>query len=120
VVLFVIDPSETCGYPIAEQERLLARWRDEFPQLPILAVETKCDLARRPTDRLQVSATTGEGLPELSSRVRDLVRPRGELPPIQEAVTEAPFEEYSGPTGPEETETPSPSRPKRGGGRSRR
>lgn len=120
VVLFVIDPSETCGYPIDEQERLLARWRDEFPQLPILAVETKCDLARRPTDRLQVSATTGEGLPELSSRVRDLVRPRGELPPIQEAVTEAPFEEYSGPTGPEETETPSPSRPKRGGGRSRR
>lgn len=90
VVLFVIDPTEKCGYPIEEQERLLTRWREEFPHLPILAVETKCDLVRRPTDRLQVSAVTGEGLATLESQVRALVRPRGELPPIQEAVTEEP------------------------------
>ncbi|MFI5413480.1 MAG: hypothetical protein ACHQ0I_02685, partial [Candidatus Lutacidiplasmatales archaeon] len=35
-----------------------------------------------------VSATTGEGLETLESRVRALVRPQGELPPIQESLTE--------------------------------
>jgi len=104
VVLFVIDPSEKCGYPVDDQERLLARWREEFPRLPIVAVETKCDLLRRTTDRLQVSATTGEGIDELESRIRELVRPRGELPPIQEAVTEAPLEEYDAARAANETE----------------
>jgi len=90
VVVFVIDPSETCGYSVEEQERLLARWKEEFPQLPIIAVETKCDLVRRSTDRLHVSAITGEGLTTLESQVRALVRPRGELPPVQEALVEKP------------------------------
>lgn len=91
VVLFVIDPSEKCGYTLDDQERLLHRWQEEFPQLPIVEVETKCDLFRRATDRLQVSATTGEGIETLEARVRALVRPRGELPPMQEALTEEPM-----------------------------
>ena len=94
VVLFVLDPSEQCGYTIDDQERLLARWREEFPRLPIIAVETKCDLVRRATERLQVSAVTGEGLSTLETQVRELVRPKGELPPIQEEVTEAPPAEF--------------------------
>ncbi|MGD0587689.1 MAG: GTPase [Thermoplasmata archaeon] len=88
VVLFVIDPSGKSGYPVEEQERLLTRWKEEFPHLPIIEVETKCDLVRRSTDRLQVSATTGEGLDALETQVRALVRPRGELPPIQEELSE--------------------------------
>jgi len=110
VVLFVIDPSETCGYPVEEQERLLARWTEEFPALPIVPVETKSDLVRRDTDRLRVSATTGEGLPELEARIRSLVRPRGELPPIQDAITE---DMSVGETVPSERPE-SPGRPTRG------
>jgi len=97
VVLFVIDPTEQCGYSIEEQERLLTRWREEFPRLPIIAVETKCDLIRRATERLHVSAVTGEGLSALETQVRELVRPKGELPPIQEEITEAPLEEFEEP-----------------------
>jgi len=88
VVLFVIDPSGRSGYTVEEQERLLDRWKGEFPNLPIIPVETKSDLVRRSTGRLQVSATTGEGLSELESRVRALVRPRGTLPPVEESFTE--------------------------------
>jgi nucleolar GTP-binding protein len=94
-VLFVIDPSGKSGYPVEEQERLLDRWKEEFPNLPIVAVETKCDLVRRPTDRLQVSATTGEGLAALEAQVRALVRPRDGLPPIREAISEGMTEEGS-------------------------
>ncbi len=93
VVLFVLDPSESSGYPIEEQERLLARWREEFPTLEIVPVETKADLARRATGRLAVSAKTGEGLEELWRRLAKSFTPRGSLPPVQEAVEEPPAPE---------------------------
>ncbi len=99
VVLFVLDPSGSSGYPIEEQERLLARWREEFPQLPIVAVETKSDLVRRSTDRPAVSAKTGEGLDRLWAALRERFVPREPLPPVQEAV-EAPYVEESEPPPP--------------------
>ncbi len=83
-VLFVIDPTESCGYPIGDQERLLARWREEFPQLPIVVVETKSDLLRRTVDRLAVSARTGEGLDALWAALRVAMPATGALPPVEE------------------------------------
>ncbi len=99
VVLFVIDPTGTSGYTLEEQEALLGRWRTEYPELPIVDVETKCDLARRPTTRLRVSASSGEGLDELWQELRQRLRPTGALPPMQEATVEAePSSEGSPPT----------------------
>jgi len=104
VVLFLLDPTGTAGHSLEEQERLLERWRTELPDLPILPVETKVDLLRRDTDRLQVSSVTGEGIAELQKRVRELVRPTGELPPMEEALVES---------SPEVEDLPTPP-PKRG------
>jgi nucleolar GTP-binding protein len=113
VVVFVIDPSDRSEHSLEEQEALLDRWRSEFPQLPILAVDTKCDLGRRSTDHLQVSAVTGEGIDALWRAIRDLVRPSGELPPIEDSI----IEEESGPSGregePDLEEVPPSSRPRR-------
>ncbi len=89
VVLFVLDPSGSSGYPLEEQEELLRRWGEEFPSLPIVAVETKSDLYARPSDRLQVSAKTGAGLDALWAELRRQLTPREPMPPVQEAV-EAP------------------------------
>lgn len=88
VVLFVIDPSGTSGYTTEEQESLLDRWHEEYPGLPVLAVETKSDLIRRENDRPKVSAVSGEGVHELIAAVRAIVRPKGELPPMQEEMVE--------------------------------
>jgi nucleolar GTP-binding protein len=87
VVLFVLDPSESCGFSMEEQERLLARWRSEFPKLTILEVETKSDIRKRPGGRLAVSSTTGEGIEELQARIAEAIRrarPQRALPPIVE------------------------------------
>ena len=108
-VLFVLDPSDASGHTIDEQEALLARWRAEFPSLPIVVVDTKCDLARRPGERLRVSARTGEGLEALWAALRAALPPRAELPPLEEATTV-----------PEETPAPpptTPTRPRRRGAR---
>ena len=92
-VLFVLDPSGTAGYPIEEQERLLGRWKEEFPGLLIVPVETKCDLVRRENDHLHVSAKTGEGLEELWKELRSRLVPREPMPRMEEAIEEPPEEE---------------------------
>ena len=89
VVLFVLDPTGHAGVSLEEQEALLARWRQEYPELPIVAVETKSDLGTSPSDRPKVSARTGAGIDALWKEIRRLVRPMGVLPPMEESVTEA-------------------------------
>ncbi len=89
IVLFVIDPTGSGGYTLAEQEGLLARWRTEFPTTEILEVETKSDLAGPRTGRFQVSAKTGAGLEELRQALQAAIArhaPRGELPPMEESL----------------------------------
>ena len=97
VVLFVIDPTGSSGYTLEEQEALLERWREEYPGVPIVAVETKADLGGRPSDRSRVSSTTGEGLDALWLRLRDLLRPRDAMPPLEDVTEEPPTPEGPGP-----------------------
>ncbi|MCI4372680.1 MAG: 50S ribosome-binding GTPase [Thermoplasmata archaeon] len=111
VVLFVIDPTGTSGHTPEEQEELLGRWKAEFPTLPIIPVETKCDLARRTVDRVHVSAVTGEGIEDLLARIRSEVTPKGELPPMEESLVEdIPDVEDE---GPDEATASRPKRPRR-------
>jgi nucleolar GTP-binding protein len=70
LVVFLIDPSESCGYPLADQERLLARWREELPNVPFLVVGTKSDLVTTPGEWLSVSSKTGEGVDQLREAIR--------------------------------------------------
>jgi nucleolar GTP-binding protein len=87
VVLFLLDPSGTSGFSLPEQEELLARWRRERADLPIIEVETKSDLARSSAQRLHVSVVTGEGIPELRRELESVLRtissPR--MPPVEES-----------------------------------
>ncbi len=110
VVLFVIDPSDRSDHSADEQETLLARWREEFPTVPILVVETKSDLARRSNDHLKVSAVTGEGIDDLLREIRARVKPTGELPPIEESITEDGSALEGSPSRTENVESPSPAR----------
>jgi tRNA modification GTPase len=53
-------------------------WPD-LPRSPDLRVAGRCDLGRRADADLSVSATTGEGLPELARAVRDSLVPPDDL-----------------------------------------
>jgi nucleolar GTP-binding protein len=89
LILFVLDPSGGSGYPLEEQERLLERWKREFPRTPILPVETKADLVRSGSGRLAVSSLSGEGFDELRRTVQQLLAqiPRVTVePPVDQTV----------------------------------
>ncbi|MGQ9588008.1 MAG: NOG1 family protein [Thermoplasmata archaeon] len=65
VVVFLIDPTETCGYLLAQQEHLLQSVKDEFSSVPIVEVENKADLIKTKSGRIKISAITGAGVQKL-------------------------------------------------------
>lgn len=65
VIVFLIDPTGTCGYPLCYQESLLASLREEFPNVPIIAVDNKADLKPSISSRKRISALTGKGVEQL-------------------------------------------------------
>ncbi len=74
VLLFIIDPSETCGTPVDEQEALLASVHSRYPEAQVIVVDTKADLKRRDVEgHLSVSAETGEGVEELRDHLVDVL-----------------------------------------------
>lgn len=77
VVVFLLDPTETCGYSIADQLHLLEAIRATFPEIPILVVENKADLQGPTVGHPRVSATTGKGLASILERAIRAVTSRG-------------------------------------------
>ncbi|MGB0653345.1 MAG: NOG1 family protein [Thermoplasmatota archaeon] len=77
-VLFLIDPTETSGASLKQQEALLEQVKSEMVGLPLLVAETKADLFTTDSDRPKVSTKTGDGLPALRDAVVALL-PQEEL-----------------------------------------
>lgn len=67
VIVFLLDPSASCGYLPEEQAGLLKEVRDLFPGVPLLIVDNKIDLPAGPSDaeHLRMSTLTGEGVEEV-------------------------------------------------------
>jgi nucleolar GTP-binding protein len=88
IILFVLDPTGSSGYPLADQERLLERWKAEFPNVPILPVETKADIVRTGSGRLAVSSISGEGIEQLRQQIQQLLAhiPRAPVLPADDHI----------------------------------
>ncbi len=76
-VLFLLDPSETCGFPLGDQLGLLASVRATFPDVPIVVLENKSDLSGQTHGNLRASALTGDGLAELMDVLEAAATSRG-------------------------------------------
>ncbi len=69
VIVFIIDPSEHCGYVMDTQLRILSDIKGRFGDIPIIEVENKADIKRSDTTRLKISALGGEGVESLRAVV---------------------------------------------------
>jgi nucleolar GTP-binding protein len=74
VILYIIDPSETCGYKLDEQMHLLEEIKKEFA-VPILVAANKVDIAA-PVEGadMSMSTLTGEGVKEVLERLMGMLR----------------------------------------------
>ena len=93
VIIFMIDPSEACGWTFDQQVTLLSEVQKMFPVNPILIALNKIDIA--PPDQLEkarakfpdayeIIAVEGKGLEEILKDAVDEV----DLKPMQESVDE--------------------------------
>lgn len=73
-VLYIIDPSETCGYTLEKQMHLLEEIKKEFA-VPILVATNKVDIAApvEGTD-MSMSTLTEEGVQEVLERLVEIVK----------------------------------------------
>ncbi len=69
VLVYVFDPSETCGYSMDVQTSLLKHIRESFPGIPIIVVSNKSDMGF-PGEGLQISAKERIGAEALIESVR--------------------------------------------------
>jgi nucleolar GTP-binding protein len=70
-IVFVVDPSESCGYPLAKQLELLAKVRKDF-SADVLVVLNKKDLLRAPAvEGLAVSSKDAGDMDSLRKRLFD-------------------------------------------------
>ena len=65
IIVFLIDPSETCGYTLEHQYNMLHQIRELFHNVSIVVVENKVDLKRSNSKELKISCETKEGMREL-------------------------------------------------------
>lgn len=80
VIVFVLDPTETCGYSSLDQQKLLKRFEQTF-NLPIIRVMNKSDLiqenrglvSQSEETYLTISAEKGVGIDILKQHLEEMV-----------------------------------------------
>jgi len=93
VVMFMIDPSESCGYEIEDQKRLLVEIQENF-KLPMLVVANKADRPEfRKMDEVEmnVSMMTGEGVEDVVDRLLKMIEEKRLLSSSEEPDTGTPI-----------------------------
>jgi len=65
LVIFILDPTGTCGYPLEYQLSLLDEIKRLYPEAKMIVVENKADLLGDKGKRLRISALTKIGIEQL-------------------------------------------------------
>jgi nucleolar GTP-binding protein len=69
IILFVIDSSETSGYPLEHQLNLLTQTKKMFKDSYFIIVENKTDIKKGRNDYIKISCKTGEGIELLKDEI---------------------------------------------------
>lgn len=70
LIIFVIDPTESCGYSIPEQRNLLVEIKKAF-EIPVIVVSNKSDTGKEFPNSIPISAKEKKGIPELKKQIND-------------------------------------------------
>ena len=74
VMIFLLDPSESCGYSMEKQTSLLESVKKGFTDIPIIVAESKSDIFVSDSEHMKFSAETGENMDVLRERILEELR----------------------------------------------
>jgi nucleolar GTP-binding protein len=69
IIIFLIDPTETCGYSLDDQMHLLDQLRNMFVDSSFIIVENKSDVNKADSKNLKISCETKEGIDSLIQKI---------------------------------------------------
>ena len=69
VLVFILDPSGSCGYSMEKQNALLDSVRKGFPGVPMIIAESKSDMFKSDSEIIKFSAQTGENMDVLRENI---------------------------------------------------
>jgi nucleolar GTP-binding protein len=72
IIVFVVDPTETCGYPLKEQQHLLEDIKKAFDK-PIILTANKADTGATYKGAIEISAKEGTGIDKLKKEIISLI-----------------------------------------------
>ena len=72
IVVFLIDPTETCGYPLNIQIKLYEYVKEIFDVQTVL-VENKLDIFKSNSNNMKISSLTGENISTLINQVIEII-----------------------------------------------
>jgi nucleolar GTP-binding protein len=69
IIIFLMDPSETCGYLVDEQKNLLSQLKKMFKKSYFIVVENKSDLFKTRSKNFKISCETKDGIDVLVEKI---------------------------------------------------
>ena len=76
LLVFVFDPTETCGYSMETQNNLLAHIKTTFTEVPIIEASNKTDLGTAGPG-IQISARDNIGMETLMNDIKAHLKKQG-------------------------------------------
>ena len=69
IIVFVVDPSETCGYSYTDQKHLLEQLKETFKESDFIVVENKSDVKKTNSKNLKISCENKQGINMLLDQI---------------------------------------------------
>jgi len=69
IIVFLIDPTETCGYSLKDQQSLLSHMKEMFNDSVFIVVENKADFKKTKSNNLKISCESKEGIDKLIEQI---------------------------------------------------
>ena len=69
LIVFISDPSETCGYSLKDQLSMLSQIKEIFSDVPFIVVENKVDIKKTNSSHLKISCINNEGIDEVIKEI---------------------------------------------------
>ncbi len=79
LILYIYDPTGTCGYPLKKQESLASELKHSFPGINMVEIYNKADIDEVKKDHLHISALEETNLDKLKGSIKDGLQYRYEL-----------------------------------------
>ena len=74
LIVFILDPSETCGYSLKDQDHMVSQIKELFHGVAFIIVENKVDLKKTQSSNLKISCKNKQDIDKLINEILEKMK----------------------------------------------